>query len=105
MKKVILTGLLLASITSCYTRIGDLSLVANKNYQKKENYELLQQNVEAKCKIKKGNALESAIDKAVESIPGGNHLENVKIYTSGAKIKVIGDVYGIRPAATTTTAE
>lgn len=84
-------------LTSCYNRIGDLTLVSNRNFDTSANYELVERNVTAKVKSKKRDALERAIDKATES-KEGEHMRNVKIYVSwsGKKIKVEGDVYGIK---------
>lgn len=81
-------------LTSCYRRIGDLTVVSNQNYDTNAEYVLVARDVEAKSKTKKGDPLESVIDKVV-SDHKGNHLRNAKIYVkrNGKKIKIIGDVY------------
>lgn len=98
MKKTIL--ILLATtlmFSSCYRRIGDLTILANRNVNLKSDYVLLKRNVEGKCKSKKQDALEIAVDRAVESADG-EYLMNVKVFVkkNGTKIKVIGDVYGVK---------
>ena len=95
MKKSILIGLTALSLSSCYNRIGDLTLVSNSNFDSSAEYVLIERNVEVTAKFKKGDPLETAVDKAVMDYKG-DHLRNVKIYVknNGNKIKLIGDVYG-----------
>lgn len=87
-------------LTSCANRLGDLTLLSNRNYDKSQNYELLKQDVQVKVKTKKDDVIERAVDKATSSVPGGEHLQNVTLWVSpsGKKLKLQGDVYGIRPA-------
>ena len=56
--------------------------------------------------MKKDDALELAIDNATEKYEG-EYLMNVKVYVkgNGKKIKVEGDVYGLKSAATHTTVD
>lgn len=95
MKKSIIIGLLLV-LSSCYNRIGDLTIIANRNVESKANYKLLQRGVTVTVKSKKGDPLERAVDKAVEKAKG-EFLKNAAIYvkTNGKKIKITGDVWGI----------
>jgi len=94
MKKALYFIPLLLLLSSCYNRIGDLTVVSNGNFDSAAEYVLVARSVEGKAKTKKGDPLESAIDKVVME-NNGDHLRNVKIYVknNGAKIKVIGDVY------------
>ncbi|RFC53241.1 hypothetical protein [Brumimicrobium aurantiacum] len=103
MKKIIFF-ICLFTLSSCWTRIGDLTMVANKNVDSSKEYVLVAQNVEGKSKTKKGDPLESAID-AVVAEHKGNHLMNAKIFikNNGKKVKVIGDVYGDKEISITTT--
>lgn len=98
MKKVILTALLFLGLSSCANRLGDLTMLSNRNYDKSQNYELLQRGVHVKVKTKKNDVLERAVDKATSSVPGGEYLQNVTIWVSpsGKKLKLQGDVYGIK---------
>lgn len=91
--------------TGCANRLGDLTLVSNRNYDKSVNYELLQREVQVKVKTKKNDVLERAVDKATSSVPGGEYLQNVSIWVSpsGKKLKLKGDVYGIKQSGTETT--
>lgn len=86
-------------LTSCANRLGDLTLLSNRNYDKSQNYVLLKQDVQVKVKTKKNDVIERAVDKATSSVPGGEHLQNVTLWVSpsGKKIKLQGDVYGIKP--------
>lgn len=92
----IIIGLL--CLCSCYNRLGDLTLISNRNYDKSENYVLIKQNVETKIKTRKKDAIERVVDKATSSVPGGEHLQNVSLWVSwtGKKMKIKGDVYGIK---------
>ena len=95
MKKIIIISISLFSLSSCYNRIGDLTLIANRNVDSSQKYTLLARNVTGKAKTKKKDALERAVDKATESV-NGEYLMNVKVFVSwnGKKVKVEGDVWG-----------
>lgn len=102
MKKIfyttIITMLLLLQ-TSCYHRIGDLSVVGNRNMDTKTDYCLLKTYVTGKGKSKTGDGMEVAVDNAVRSVSGGEYMKNVTIFSKreGRSIKVIGDVWGHCP--------
>jgi len=104
MKKSVIIILLL-SLSSCYYRIGDLTIISNRNVDSKTDYKMLKQYVVATAKSKKGDPLENALDNAVKKVPGGEFMKNTKIYVkvNGKKIKVEGDVWGIPVPATTGT--
>lgn len=105
MKKSILTKTAAACILclamalqSCWVRLGDLTVLSNRNYDRSEKYVELQRGVRAKGK-RKGHAqgaLEVAVDKAVSQVPGGEYLSNVTVETNltGKKVRVTGDVWG-----------
>ena len=84
-------------MSSCYYRIGDLTMVSNRNIDSKKEYILIQRNAKGKARKKKGDALEQAIDNTTEAYKG-EYLMNAKIYVkrNGKKIKVEGDVWGIK---------
>ena len=88
----------ITALTSCSNRLGDLSLLSNRNYDKSANYELLQRDVEVKVKTKKNDVIERAVDKATSSVNGGEFLMNTSIWVSftGKKLKLKGDVWGIK---------
>ncbi len=95
MKRSIFSILVLTMLlSSCYKRIGDLTMVSSRNIDSKTDYKLIQKYVTGKASSKKGDALETAIDNSVKRIPDGEFLKNVKIYVknNGRKIKVEGDV-------------
>lgn len=85
---------------SCANRLGDLTLLSNRNYDKSQEYVLLKQDVHVKVKTKKNDVIERAVDKATSSVPGGEYLQNVTLWVSpsGRKLKLEGDVYGVRPS-------
>lgn len=93
MKKIIF--ILPFFLVSCYTRIADLNVISNRNYESNANYVLIKRDVTAKANTKRRDALEISIDKAVEKYEG-EHMRNVKIYISATHIKVEGDVWGLK---------
>ena len=101
MKKIIYLGfaiLIAVMMQSCaYQRIGDLTMVSNRNIDSDKDYVLIQRNVIGKAKMKQDDALERAIDNATQAY-NGEYLMNVKIYVkdNGQKIKVEGDVWGLK---------
>jgi hypothetical protein len=97
-KPVFYLGAILLFMTSCaYQRIGDLTMISNRNVDSGKDYVLIQRNAEGKAKMKKDDALERAIDAATEEY-NGEYLMNVKVYvkSNGKKIKVEGDVWGLK---------
>jgi len=96
---VVLLGLL----SSCtYHRLGDFTIISNRNIDSAVKYELLARDVEAKVKTKKGYPLERAVDKLTNEYEG-EYLMNVKIFMkkNGKKFKVVGDVYGEKKVSST----
>lgn len=97
-KKLFYLGLTSILMTSCaYQRIGDLTMISNRNVDSGEEYVLIQRSAEGKAKMKKDDALERAVDVATEEYKG-EYLMNVKVYVknNGKKIKVEGDVWGLK---------
>lgn len=99
MKKQIKTiAILLTAITltSCYTRIGKMTVISTRNMDFTKEYVLLSKDVVGKAKTKKNEALEVAVDKAVHQFPTGEFMKNctVEVSNSGKKIRVVGDVWG-----------
>jgi hypothetical protein len=99
MKKTLVIGSLLASFffSSCaYRRIGDLTMVATRNVDSKTDYVELRRSVQATYKLRKRDALEAVIDRAVKEVPGGEFIKNAIISIKGdRKVKVEGDVWGV----------
>lgn len=99
MKKALVVGSILASLfmSSCaYRRIGDLTMVATRNVDSKTDYVELRRHVEATYKLRKHDALEAVIDRAVKEVSGGEFMKNAVISIKGdRKVKVQGDVWGV----------
>lgn len=94
MKKLLIILPLFAS--SCgFHRIGDLTMISNRNIDSSKNYQEKARAVSATAKMKKDDALEIAIDKLTEQY-AGEYVMNAKVYvkSNGKKIKVEGDVWG-----------
>ncbi len=82
--------------TGCWTRMGNLTMIATRNIDTKTEYKLIQKYVVGKAPYSAGRALEEAIDRAVKKCPDGEFLRNIKVYTKnfGRRVKVEGDVWG-----------
>jgi hypothetical protein len=89
MKTILLSTLTLLIFTNCTHRLGDLTMISTRNVDSKTEYSELKRGVKGKAKD-----LETAIDKAVKDVPGGEYMKNVIIYYNG-KIIIEGDVWGI----------
>lgn len=99
MKKALILVSLVCLASCGYKRFADLSVVANGNMNNTNpKAEKLATQVEATYKVRKSDPLEACIDKAVYSVPGGEWMQNCSIYIkkNGRKIKVVGDVYGVK---------
>jgi hypothetical protein len=96
-KSICIISLFAFALTSCYNRIGKLTMISTRNVDSKSEYKLLQKDVTGKGKTKKRDALEIAIDNAVKKEPTGEFMMNVVVSVSfnGKKIKVVGDIWGI----------
>lgn len=98
MKQILFILGIIFLLSSCaYQRIGDLTMISNRNVDTGKEYVLIHRNAEGKAKMKDNDALERAIDKATEAY-NGEYLMNVKVYVkdNGKKIKVEGDVWGLK---------
>ena len=96
---ILLISLAFITLSCGYKRMGDLTMISNRNVDKSANYVLLARDVEQKIKTRKKDYLELAIDEAVQSVEGGEYIMNVKLYIkrNGKKIKIQGDVWGLAP--------
>src|SRR5690554_3043087 len=99
MKKTIIAALSVLILSSCAHRLGDLTLLSNRNYDSAQNYTLLERDVKVKVKTKKNDVLERAVDKATKSVDGGEFIMNATLWVtpSGKKMIVKGDIWGIKP--------
>lgn len=99
-KKLFFTGVPLVILSSCgsWVRIGDLNAISNRNLDDSKQYVLLNREVEAEADSD-NDALEQAVDNLSKKYEG-EFLRNTKIFVkdNGKKIKVIGDVWGVRNA-------
>jgi len=83
--------------SSCYNRLGKLTMISTRNVDSKTEYVLIAKDVIGKAKVKNKQALESAVDDAVKQYPTGEFMKNVivEVKTSGKKVRVTGDVWGM----------
>ena len=103
MKKIISILTLAVLITSCasYNRIGDLTMISNRNIDSSKEYVLIKRNVEGIAKAENNDALERAIDKITDENKG-EYLMNIRVYvkSNGKKVKIRGDVWGLKSTKT-----
>lgn len=99
-KNLLLVGALPVFLSSCgsWVRIGDLNAISNRNLDDSKQYVLLNREVEAEADSD-NDALEQAIDNLTKKYEG-EFVRNAKVYVrdNGKKVKVTGDVWGIRNA-------
>lgn len=106
MKKIVLFISIIALTVSCTSvkQVGSMNMVANRNIDLENYYELLSTYAGGnKDDLKKTRAssVEDAIDQTVRSVPGGEFLMNAKIYLiRGQYFAVEGDVWGIKSRVT-----
>ena len=97
-KKLLLAGLFPIVLSSCgsWVRIGDLNAISNRNLDDSKEYVLLNREVEAEADSD-NDALEQAVDNLTKKYEG-EFLRNAKVFVkdNGKKVKVTGDVWGIR---------
>jgi hypothetical protein len=97
MKKTLFIVMMAIGLTSCYNRIGSLTVVATRNVDPDGEYVQLRRNVTGDSRINRGQALQEAIEEAVKSVPGGEYMTNCVVYVRGNKvIRVTGDVHGLK---------
>lgn len=101
MKKIIIISMV-AVLQSCavkYVEIGDLNMASTRNISSINNYEELATYVgqdKKSIKKSKSTSVESAINKEVAKVAGGEIMKNIKIYVVKNKyIAVSGDVWGV----------
>ena len=93
--KIVLFGLAL-TLSSCgsWNRIGDLTIIGNRNVDDSKKYSLLTREVQSIAEAD-ADAMEQAVDNLTKKYEG-EFLRNVKVYvkSNGKKVKIIGDVWG-----------
>lgn len=119
MKKTFISAIvciLLLSGCASYQRIGGLTSISTRNIDPNSQYVELKRYVEAtsdgqvffeengikekqkysQLNSEGGEKLNTAIEYAVRSVPGGEFMKNVSIWVieGGGTVKVIGDVWG-----------
>ncbi len=94
-------------MVSCgsWNRIGDLTMIGNRNVDDSKKYVLISREVEGTASAD-NDAMEQAVDNITKKYDG-EFLRNVKVYvkSNGKKVKVIGDVWGIQNTSINVTSE
>ena len=73
-------------------------MISTRNVDSKTDYVLIDKDVVGKAKVKNKQALETAVDNAVKKYPKGEFMKNVIVEskTNGKKVRVTGDVWGLK---------
>ncbi len=81
--KTVLMAITIMSIAlltqGCWINAGKLIIVSTRNMDSHADYILLSKTVAGKAKVKKGEALQAAIDDAVGQYSTGEFMKNVSI--------------------------
>lgn len=105
--KILVIIFAVASLASCtsYQKIGSANVVSCRNFETKKEYVLLARyvdsdkvprNIRALFRDDKNmDPLQRAVNMAVASVPGGEYMANVTVYTMGGTVRVVGDVWGL----------
>lgn len=95
MKKLLFLAFVLLMGSCTFNRIGSLTMVSTRNMDTSANYVELARGVEGRSKMRHDDALQEAIDDAINSVPGGEYMMNTIVYVKDNRIiKVKGDVWG-----------
>ncbi len=90
--------MLSALLSSCWTKLGDLSVASNRLIDDKTEYVELARYITGKGMQKKKStgALENAVEDCIKQVPNGEFLKNVTVDISdnGRRVKIKADVWG-----------
>lgn len=101
MKKIILFCSAAVAVASCgpsIKQIGYLNMISTRNVTTKNEYVNLRNAVggdNRDLKRNKATTLDMAVGNLVKNVPGGEFVQNVKVYTIGKYYAVSGDVWGL----------
>lgn len=107
MKKLIILGGASFLLFGCFgiKQVGDLNMVANRNVNPNQEYELVKtyagsdskKALKKEFKKVKAETIQAAIDYTIKNTAGGEFLTNAKIYLlNGTYFVVHGDVWGAK---------
>lgn len=97
MKKLLFLAIITCATGCAYNRVGSLTMISTRNIDYSTEYVELARGVEGTSKMKRDDAMQEAIDEAVNSVPGGEYMMNTVVYVKDNRIiKVKGDVWGRR---------
>ena len=101
MKKTLLILCSIVALNSCgpsIKQIGNLNMISTRNVSTKEQYVNLRNSVgneNRDLKRNKAATLDQAVGNLVKNVPGGEFVQNVKVYAIGKYYAVSGDVWGL----------
>jgi hypothetical protein len=97
-----LTGLFLfiSLLTSCWTKLGDFTVMSNRSIDSNIEYTELSRGIKAvgRQKKKQAGALDVALENMLKQVPGGEFVKNIEVQITwgGKYVKVFGDVWGAK---------
>lgn len=101
MKKATISAIAALILTACgpsFKQIGYLNMISTRNVSTKENYVVIKSYVgsgKKDLKGHKGKTLDEAVTNLVRTVPGGEFVQNAKVYViDGQYYSIEGDVWG-----------
>lgn len=100
-KNLILSAAVALMVSSCgpsIKQIGYLNMISTRNVSVKEQYVSLRNGVggdNRDLKRNKAATVDMAVGNLVKNVPGGEFVQNAKIYVIGKEYAVSGDVWGL----------
>jgi len=100
MKKATLPLLVAVAMTACTSvkQIGTLNMISTRNVSTKETYVNVRSYAgedRKELKRNKAKTLDEAVNNVVKNVPGGEFIQNAKVYVIDSKYySVSGDVWG-----------
>jgi hypothetical protein len=87
-------------LTSCWTKLGDFTIISNRAIDSNTEYTELARTIKAKGKQKnkQAGALDDAIENLLKATPGGEYVKNAQVYITwgGKYVRVTADVWGVK---------
>ncbi len=102
--KLICITFLITSLSSCWTKLGDFTVISNRSVTTDGSTEYVELSRSIKAigrqKKKQAGALDVAIENLLKATPGGEFVKNLEVMITwgGNYVKVTGDVWGLKKA-------
>ena len=100
MLKFSCVALCIMAMSSCWTKLGDFTVISNRTIENDKEYIELARFIKGKGRQKKkqAGAMEVAVENIIKDVPGGEYLKNAEVYITwgGKYVRVTADVWGLK---------